>query len=121
MATRASAIRRSSVIFLAAASVLALAKSASADFKPLGDLSGGAFYSYPTAISADGQIIVGYSISDTGMQGFTWSGSGPSPLSDLTGVNLLPTGISNNGGGSGGRVDNLAAHWRWIASQTVAG
>jgi probable HAF family extracellular repeat protein len=49
---------------------------AGADFIPLGDLPGGAFSSQARGVSADGSVVVGNSISASGLEAFRWTAAG---------------------------------------------
>jgi probable HAF family extracellular repeat protein len=65
------------------------AVSPSRYFSGLGDLKGGVVHGAARGISADGAVVVGYSISDVGMQAFRWTrakGMEPLPLVDATAV-----------------------------------
>ena len=54
--------------------LFAAAQQASAEFIPLGDLPGGAFFSSAQGVSADGSVVVGASASDSGLfDAFRWS------------------------------------------------
>src|SRR5207253_3601904 len=53
--------------------LFAAAQHASAEFIPLGDLPGGAFFSRAQGVSADGSAVVGASASDSGLfDAFRW-------------------------------------------------
>lgn len=60
---------------------------AAASFTPLGDLPGGAFESVARGVSADGSVVVGYSISGADRQAFRWTQAG-----GLEGLGFLPNG-----------------------------
>jgi probable HAF family extracellular repeat protein len=65
------------------------AVNSSRSFIALGDLEGGAMHGAARAVSADGSVVVGYSISDIGMQAFRWTraqGLEALPLVDATAV-----------------------------------
>ncbi len=51
--------------------------------EPLGDLPGDIFLSDAQGVSDDGQIVVGYSISDQGLEAFRWTPGGMRGLGDL--------------------------------------
>ncbi len=61
--------------------------ASAASFTPLGDLSGGDFYSQAYAVSADGKVVVGTSNSSRGYEPFRWSVE-----TEMIGLNGLPTG-----------------------------
>ncbi|MDP7162779.1 MAG: PEP-CTERM sorting domain-containing protein, partial [Phycisphaerae bacterium] len=53
---------------------------------PLGDLSGGSFFSRANGLASDGSVVVGYSISASGTEAFRWTEAGGIVgLGDLTG------------------------------------
>ena len=54
----------------------------------LGDLAGGATYSEPTAINADGSVIVGYGNTARGQEPFLWT-----QASGMTGLGTLPSQV----------------------------
>jgi probable HAF family extracellular repeat protein len=54
-------------------------------FTWLSDLSGGTSYSVPTAVSADGKVVVGYSGSSNGEEAFRWENGVMIGLGDLPG------------------------------------
>ncbi|MCC7313301.1 MAG: VCBS repeat-containing protein [Planctomycetes bacterium] len=58
----------------------------SPSFRSLGDLAGGAFSSTATAISVDGQVVVGRSESSGGTEAFRWTVSG-----GIVGLGHLPS------------------------------
>src|SRR5213083_1396271 len=55
--------QRFALVALLCAAPFALQEVHAGSFTPLGDLSGGSFYSYPIGISADGLVVVGFSDS----------------------------------------------------------
>jgi uncharacterized membrane protein len=70
----------------------------------LGDLRGGAMYSEPLAMSADGSAVVGYGNTDRGQEPFLWtvalggmSDLGVLPTAPQTGVQTIATAISRDG------------------------
>lgn len=68
------------------AATLGGATSFAGEFVPLGDLPGGAFFSRPFGISADGTTVVGESNSADGLEAFRWqAGTGMVGLGDLPG------------------------------------
>lgn len=54
-------------------------------FRGIGDLAGGNFYSAAMDVSADGSVIVGYSLSASGDEAFRWTGGVMTGLGDLPG------------------------------------
>jgi probable HAF family extracellular repeat protein len=67
-------------------------------FIPLGDLSGGAFYSYATGVSADGSVVVGYSDAVSGNEAFRWT-----RIDGMVGLGYLA------GGGTASRAYGVSA------------
>ena len=61
------------------------AARAQATFSGLGDLPGGSFESAANAVSADGRVIVGSSISAFGLEAFRWEDGVMTGLGDLPG------------------------------------
>jgi len=101
--------------------LFAAAQHASAEFIPLGDLPGGAFFSRAQGVSADGSVVVGASASDSGLfDAFRWTRpAGMVRLGSLpTSAFYFSTAIAASGDGSVvvGASDisqgNLAA-FRW--------
>jgi len=92
-----------------AATLLTLGVSApatAASFQGLGDLSGGAFSSAATAVSADGTTVVGAGTSAAGTEPFRWTaGGGMASLGHFTGSSGGGTalGVSADGGTVVGR------------------
>lgn len=82
-----------------------------AQFRGLGDLPGGEFYSYATAVSADGTVVVGVGVSADGDEAVRWTSEGISPLGDLPrGVhNSVPWGVSADGSVVVGTARTLVA------------
>jgi probable HAF family extracellular repeat protein len=69
-------------------------------FMGLGDLPGGTFSSYATAVSADGSVVVGLGSSTPGGQAFRWTQTGGMiGLGDLPGGNFhsVANGVSDDG------------------------
>lgn len=61
----------------------------------LGDLSGGEFGSFASAVSANGVVVIGTSISERGQEAFRWTESdGMVGLGDLTGGEFNSTAIA---------------------------
>ncbi len=85
--------QRSQLPFLRSVLILALISGSNAaladppSFQGLGDLPGGGFVSGATAISANGQAVVGTSESSTGTEAFHWTASG-----GIVGLGYLPSG-----------------------------
>jgi probable HAF family extracellular repeat protein len=67
-----------------------LASAAFPIFTPLGDLSGGAFNSQASGISADGRIVVGFSVTEVGAEAFRWSAE-----TGMVGLGNLPAGTES--------------------------
>src|SRR3989338_1056297 len=64
-------------------------------FTPLGDLSGGGFYSYASGVSADGSVVVGGGVSASGGEAFRWtSGGGMAALGGLSGGGFFSTPLA---------------------------
>lgn len=68
-------------------------------FTPLGDLPGGNFYSEPTAVSAHGTVVVGFSESSQGPEGFRWEAGKAVGVGDLPGGKFwsYAAGVSKDG------------------------
>jgi probable HAF family extracellular repeat protein len=83
----------------------------------LGDLPGGIFRSSASAVSNDGNIIVGYGTSSSGQEAFRWASSGMVGLGDLAGGSIYSyaSATSNDGnaivGRSGSSSGNEAFRW----------
>jgi len=105
-----------------AATLLTLARNVDAGFAGLGSL-GADSASYPTAISGDGQTIVGYSTSARGDTGFVWAWGDfiMRPLSDITGQNFIPTGVSTGGSTIVGTSAGHAVAWTNGQLKSLAG
>ena len=97
-----------------------------AGFTPLGDLTGGEFKSFATAISADGRVVVGQSFSGTfgnQFEAFRWSAeTGMVGLGYLPGGNLhsIAQGVSADGSVVVGlstteNTDHAEEVFRWTA------
>ena len=85
------------VLVLAAAPAIAQVAS----FTPLGDLPGGAVLSQANGVSADGQWVVGQSVSTDGMQAFRWSAAdGLLPMGDLPGGGFHSVALAASADGS---------------------
>ncbi|MCH7603849.1 MAG: HAF repeat/PEP-CTERM domain-containing protein, partial [Planctomycetes bacterium] len=89
-----------------------------ASFQGLGDLPGGSFESLAFAVSADGSVVVGDSISASGFEAFRWtSGGGMISLGDLPGgfFDSSASGVSADGsvvvGHSASASGNEAFRW----------
>ncbi len=65
-----------------------------ASFQGLGDLLGGGFISVASGVSGDGSVVVGYSISGTGLEAFRWT-----QATGMVGLGNLPGGISSSASG----------------------
>lgn len=66
----------------------------------LGDLPGGMFYSFATAVSADGGAVAGYSTSSDGQQAFRWT-----QATGMVGLGYLPGAISKSSTATGVSAD----------------
>ncbi len=76
------------VIFLALSwSAFGAGQAQAAQFTGLGDLPGGIFFSLAFGVSGDGSIVVGGSISDSGMEAFRWTDD-----TGMVGLGQLPNG-----------------------------
>ena len=95
-------------------------------FTPLGDLSGGGFYSYASGVSADGSVVVGRGNSASGGEAFRWtSGGGMAGLGDLSGGDFYSraSGVSADGSvvvGYGVSASGGEA-FRWTSGGGMAG
>jgi probable HAF family extracellular repeat protein len=78
----------------------------------LGDLSGGAFNSQATAVSADGSVVAGYSAISSGSHAFSWYAGTMSDLGSLGGSSYA-TGISADGSVVVGYSGTTAQAFRW--------
>lgn len=78
---------------------IAAATAAPPRFIPLGDLPGGDFYSYASAVSDDGLTVVGNSMSDIDLNAFKWTeATGMVRLGSIPGVNVTDaTSVSADG------------------------
>ena len=76
--------------------------SSAGSFQGLGDLPGNDFYSSPSAISADGKVIVGVSHSANGTEAFRWENGAITPLGDLPGGDF--SSIANDVSYDGTRI-----------------
>ena len=63
----------SAVCAALAVSLTTVCRAYGVSFTGLGDLPGGKFQSDATAVSADGTVVVGRSVSDMGHEGFHWT------------------------------------------------
>lgn len=86
-------------------------------FQGLGDLAGGNVYSFASAVSADGTVVVGYGDSGSGGEAFRWTaGGGMEGLGDIAGGSFSSAayGVSANGTtvvGSGYVSNSVAFSW----------
>ena len=78
-------MRGVAIVFILTTNGLALA---AASFQGLGDLSGGVFQSGANAVSGNGQVVVGASMSASGEEAFYWTAGG-----GIVGLGDLPGGI----------------------------
>jgi probable HAF family extracellular repeat protein len=93
--------------------------SAAPGFQGLGDLSGGDFDSRALAISGDGSVVVGWSMSASGLEAFRWTaGEGMVGLGDLAGgpFHSMARGVNWDGTVIVGRATigtNAREAFRW--------
>ena len=90
-----------------------------ASFQGLGALAGGTFESYGEDVSADGSVVVGWSLTASGWQGFCWTQSGG--MESLSGnfQQSLAYGISADGKvivGGGSNESGYTEAFRWTES-----
>ena len=91
----------------------------------LGDLPGGSFGSFATAVSADGSVIVGggdYDLSSANSQAFRWtSGGGMVGLGDLPGGNFnsYAAGVSGDGSAVVGWGTTATGHEAFLWMQSL--
>jgi len=96
-------------------------------FQGLGDLPGGIYSSRAHAVSADGSVVVGYSLSSSGYEAFRWtSGTGIVGLGDLEGgwFHSMANGISADGSvivGGGVSDSGDSEAFRWTAATGMQG
>jgi probable HAF family extracellular repeat protein len=87
---------------------------AAPSFQGLGDLAGGSFGSYVSAISTDGTTAVGVGSAPTGLEPFRWTqADGMASLGKLTpsDADESATGVSSDGSVIVGRSGNEAYRW----------
>ena len=97
-----------------------------ASFRPLGDVPGGMFHSFPTGVSDDGQVVVGFSFWDrSGVRdrAFRWTAAG-----GMQALPYLPNGDTSYahdvsadgsvvvGAGTYGEPFRLQQAFRWTAA-----
>ena len=97
-----------------------------ASFRGLGDLPGGAFSSVAMGVSADGKVVVGYSVSSNGTEALYWT-----PTNGLVGLGDLPGGsffssayaVSPDGSVIVGRATSASGTeaFRWTQAAGMAG
>jgi probable HAF family extracellular repeat protein len=96
---------------------LALVSSAAgqtATFRPLGALPGGSFQSGAAAVSADGSVIVGFSVGLGGPEAVRWTGTGgPQSLGAST---VYAWAVSADGSVIGGATRDSGPAFRWTAA-----
>lgn len=88
-----------------------------ASFTPLGDLTGGTYFSGVTDISGNGTIVVGHSSTAAGTRPFIWTaGTGMVEMAAADGI--TPTGVNAISGDGkviiGSSATGLA--WRWSSA-----
>jgi probable HAF family extracellular repeat protein len=111
--------------------VLPLTAMAQVEFRPLGDIPGGAHGSSAIAVSADGSFVAGWGYSALGEEAFRWTlSNGFAPLGDLpgglsesqataiSGDGLVVVGYSVDALGPTGFIWSAAAGFRALASIT---
>ncbi|MCX5688421.1 MAG: HAF repeat/PEP-CTERM domain-containing protein, partial [Planctomycetota bacterium] len=110
--------------------LLTLAGSAMAQpsFRTMGDLPGGNFYSIAQGVSADGRVVVGYSLSGTSQgEAVTWINGVLTSIGDLPGGTIGGNAIAINADGSviaglgNGANGNEACRWTNAANPTGLG
>lgn len=91
--------RNVAVVVFAAAALSFLPAQAAITFTPLGDLPGGITNSAAYGVSADGSVVVGSSVSATGVTAFAWTqGGGMAALPMLAGgTGATAYAVSANG------------------------
>ena len=114
------------VLFIGMLSLILSAQPGYAvSFTPLGDLSGGNFFSEAFGVSGDGSVVVGRSISSD-QEAFRWtSGGGMVGLGDLSGGSFLSeaNGVSGDGSVVVGRgsIASGPEAFRWTSGGGMAG
>ncbi len=116
---------RGRVTSLAVLAVLAPGSAlASPSFEGLGHLDPAQPDSLAEAVSADGNVVVGSSLSASGQEGFVWTpGSGLTALGDLSGGDVFSTatGVSADGTvivGTGTTASDASRAWRSVSPFT---
>lgn len=98
----------------------ALASANQPSFMGLGDLPGSEFNSSAAAVSYDGSVVVGGSVSTMGHQGFRWTAAtGMAPLGALTvpGSSNPALGVSGDGSVAVGMYQtSIQEGYRWTAA-----
>lgn len=100
--------------------------AAAAVFTGLGDLAGGSFHSQAWGLSADGSVVVGQSISASGIEAFRWTpGGGIVALGDLAGGSFESIANDVSADGSvivgNGFSDSGYEAFRWTAVGGMVG
>ena len=108
----------------------AVAHGTGVSFVPLGDFSGGSFYSLGQNVSADGSVVVGISDGALGLEAFRWTEvDGMIGLGDLPGGIFFSDGMGVSADGSTvvGRSNSYYASeghheaFRWTAATGIVG
>ena len=99
--------------------VLVVGQTEAATFQGLGDLPGGDFSSVAYDVSADGSTVVGESISDAGVEAFSWTAA--TSMVDFGGAASPPSGaaaVSANGNTVVGwrHFDSIDYAYRWVGT-----
>ncbi len=72
-----------------------------ASLTPLGDLPGGSVQSVARGVSADGRVVVGWSVGGSGEEAFRWTSTGGmAGLGDLPGATFASTAYATSADGS---------------------
>jgi probable HAF family extracellular repeat protein len=90
-----------------------------ATFTPLGDLAGGTFASYANDVSADGNVVVGYSFAASGYEAFRWTAE--TGIVSLGGPSTSAAAVSADGRVVVGFHKDGAEAMRWTAETGIIG
>lgn len=120
-------MKKFTLVLLTSAAILSAAPALSQNsFTELGDLPGGSFTSDAYGISADGSVVIGRSLSASGLEAFRWTqGGGMVGLGDLAGGSFqsIANGVSADGSvviGSSISADGVEA-FRWTSGGGMVG
>jgi probable HAF family extracellular repeat protein len=112
--------RSFAITCLALCALSSSAYATEATFAPLGDLEGGIFRSFAYAVSADGSVIVGESVSAHGYEAFRWESGGMTGLGLPTGLaaSSVARGVSADGAIVVGwdQLGNYSHPFRWTVA-----